>query len=212
MSTKELLFLVDDEPDLIMAYAPLFENKYEVAIFDSAKAALDAVDKGQVPSVIVTDLNMPMMDGLQLCNELRQKGVFSPVLLMSGYLDKDLSIRATNSGVYALIEKPFRVHEFEATLNAAAEDFQRHVRVQKFHQAANSFVMISQSILVSYRHRYEESERLLKGLGLLPHNPGEDMKSIFGTDDLESKMKDLMGQLKELEDLDQSQRPIKKAA
>lgn len=198
MSKKDLAFFIDDEPELIFAYSSTLSDDYQVEVFQSAEEAIRAIINGSEPSVIVSDLNMPNMSGLDLCKMIKENGCVSPVILMSGYLDKELSIQAVNNGVYGVMEKPVRLNELKSLVDSAIVDYRKVVREKNFKESANQFVEVSKNIMANYRHRFEESERLLKSVGLLPHNPEKDMKEIFGTVDLERQLDRLVQHLDEL--------------
>lgn len=212
MSSKELLLFVDDEPELVTAFSSLLSANYEVQVFESAKEALQFIQAGRMPAVVVSDLNMPEMDGFGLCRALRETGCITPMILMSGYLDKELSIQAVNNGVYGVIEKPFRIHALQALVETAVQDYSKMLREKKFKDSANEFVSISQGVMKNYKQRYEESERLLKSLGLLPNSPAAQMKEIFGTEDLEAQVGQLLHHLSELNQSDAGLRVVKKVA
>jgi two-component system response regulator FixJ len=76
-----------------------------VETYASAAAFLAVADAAM--GVVVTDVRMPEMDGLQLVRRLKEKGVALPVIVMTGHGDVPLAVEAMKEGVIDFIEKPF---------------------------------------------------------------------------------------------------------
>ena len=74
--------------------------------FTSSVAFLDALS-GLAPGIIVSDVCMPQLDGLELLQELAARGRKDPVIIITGHADVPLAVRALKSGAVDFIEKPF---------------------------------------------------------------------------------------------------------
>ncbi len=74
--------------------------------FTSSIAFLDALS-GLEPGIIVSDICMPQLDGLELLQELAARGRKDPVIIITGHADVPLAVRALKSGAVDFIEKPF---------------------------------------------------------------------------------------------------------
>lgn len=116
--TGELILLVDDEPNIIeLAQLYLEREGYRIITASDGKAALDAVEK-QRPALMVLDLMMPEVDGLEVCRTLRGKK--DPVaILMLTARDEDIDkILGLELGADDYLTKPFNPRELVARVKA----------------------------------------------------------------------------------------------
>ena len=116
--TGELILLVDDEPNIIeLAQLYLEREGYRIITAFDGKAALDAVEK-QRPALMVLDLMMPEVDGLEVCRTLRGKK--DPVaILMLTARDEDIDkILGLELGADDYLTKPFNPRELVARVKA----------------------------------------------------------------------------------------------
>ena len=101
------VILVDDEVHLRTACSQAFELAgISVASFDSAESALDAIDRNH-PGVVVTDVKMAGMGGLQLLTAALERDPQLPVILITGHGDIAMAVQAIKDGAYDFLEKPF---------------------------------------------------------------------------------------------------------
>lgn len=99
--------LLDDDSHLRTALTQTFELAgLQVQAFGSAQGVLEALPV-QWPGVLVTDIRMPGMDGLELLEQLQQLDEQLPVLLITGHGDVPLAVQAMRIGAYDFLEKPF---------------------------------------------------------------------------------------------------------
>jgi len=102
------VLLVEDEAALRLLGTRLLERAgYVVLAAESAEAALDLVQAGAVPSLLVSDVAMPGDDGIALARRLRQRWPGLPVLLLSGYAEAMLGGDVAVAG-FRILGKPFR--------------------------------------------------------------------------------------------------------
>jgi len=113
---RELL-LVDDE-ELIRATVPrlLHLRGHRVAAVDSGEAALARLGQGLVPDVMILDLNMPDLGGLETLRRLRATHPRLPVLLASGFLDAATEAAVVADPHLLAITKPFSLDEIQDML------------------------------------------------------------------------------------------------
>ncbi|MFH1117904.1 MAG: sigma-54 dependent transcriptional regulator [Pseudomonadota bacterium] len=115
------ILIVDDEPNMLhMLSAVLKQDGFDPECADSAERALDTASRGGF-DFILSDVRMPGMDGVQLLEQLRKKGIDTMVILMSAYGTIDLALEAIGKGAYDYISKPFKSDEVVLTLRKAAE-------------------------------------------------------------------------------------------
>lgn len=105
---KITLHVVDDE-ELIRnsLEAVLRFGKYEVATFSSGIEFLEALP-GLSPGCVILDVRMPQISGLEVLKTLKQNRPQIPVIVMSGFADVAMAVKAMQSGASDFIEKPFQ--------------------------------------------------------------------------------------------------------
>ncbi|MCA9627053.1 MAG: sigma-54-dependent Fis family transcriptional regulator [Myxococcales bacterium] len=115
------VLVVDDEENLRLVLRTLLKrNGYEVETAGDGEEALGLVDSFG-PDVVLTDVRMPKLDGLDLLSTLKAKGHEATVIVMSAYGNMDLALEAMQQGAYDYIQKPFKPEEVVLTLKKAEE-------------------------------------------------------------------------------------------
>jgi len=115
------ILIVDDEPNMLhMLSAILRQDGFEPACAQSGAEALELASVKQF-DFILSDVRMPGMDGIQLVEVLKEKGIDVIVILMSAYGNINLALEAMRKGAYDYISKPFKTDEVVLTLRKAAE-------------------------------------------------------------------------------------------
>ena len=117
---RRVLVVDDEENPRLVVRTFLKRDGYEVEVAASGEEALALVESFG-PDVILTDVKMPKMGGLDLLATLKAKGIDSTVIVMSAYGNVDLAIEAMKAGAYDYIQKPFKAEEVLLTLRKAEE-------------------------------------------------------------------------------------------
>ena len=116
--SRPRILLVDDEPSLLATIAPLLRSQgYDVATATSGHAALDSVDR-QLPQLVVLDLGLPDLDGVEVCRRLRE-GRSVPILVLSARGAEADKVAALDGGADDYVTKPFGAEELLARVRAA---------------------------------------------------------------------------------------------
>ena len=107
------ILVVDDEPDIIELFRQRFrrevrDGEYALHFAESGEHALELLRKGIRPELILilSDINMPGMDGLTLLGEIRQQFPDLPVMIVTAYGDDERRRRASEHGVAEFLTKP----------------------------------------------------------------------------------------------------------
>ena len=115
------VLVVDDEENIRLVLRTLLRrNGYEVEAAATAEEALELL-AGFGPDVVLTDVRMPKMSGLELLAELRTRGSQATVIVMSAYGSVELALEAMKAGAYDYIPKPFKSDEVVLALRKADE-------------------------------------------------------------------------------------------
>jgi two-component system response regulator AtoC len=115
------VLVVDDEENLRLVLRTLLRRHgYEVETAPTGEEALSLVDSFG-PDVVLTDVRMPKMGGLDLLATLKAKGNEATVIVMSAYGNMDLAIEAIKGGAYDYVQKPFKPDEIVLALRKAEE-------------------------------------------------------------------------------------------
>ena len=112
---------VDDDAALRGANVQTLELMgFKALPFDSATAALDVIN-ADFEGVVVTDIRMPRIDGLQFFERLKAIDKDLPVILISGHGDIDMAVEAMRGGAYDFLTKPFAAERLVESVRRAAE-------------------------------------------------------------------------------------------
>lgn len=115
------ILIVDDEPNMLhMLSAILTQDGFETRTAETGQQAIQMTGEEEF-DFILSDVRMAGMDGIQLLEQLRSRGVEALVILMSAYGTVDLALEALQKGAYDYISKPFKPDEVVLTLRKAAE-------------------------------------------------------------------------------------------
>lgn len=121
MASSAPVFLIDDDRDLVRATAQtLGLAGFEVRSFTSASEALADIDE-KFEGVVVSDIRMPGLDGLQLFERISALDAELPVVLMTGHGDIPMAVKAIQNGVYDFLAKPFPADRLVQCVRHAAE-------------------------------------------------------------------------------------------
>jgi two-component system, NtrC family, response regulator AtoC len=115
------VLVVDDEENIRLVLRTLLKRHgYEVETAASGEEALGLVDSFG-PDVVITDVRMPRLGGLDLLAMLKAKHQDATVIVMSAYGNLDMAIEAMKAGAYDYIQKPFKPDEVVLALRKAEE-------------------------------------------------------------------------------------------
>jgi len=113
------VLVVDDEPGILASVAELFGPEYRLFLATEARDALAILDRERV-HVVLSDYKMPGMDGIALLIEVKSRYPGVVRVLMTGYADMQLVIRAMNEGeIQRFLSKPFRAFELRRIVEEA---------------------------------------------------------------------------------------------
>lgn len=102
------VYLVDDDEAVLDAIRMLLTSvDYEVEIFSNPQSFLE-VASGISAGCLLLDVRMPGMSGLELQQQLRQRGIPVPIIFITGHGDVPMAVQAMQAGAFDFLQKPFR--------------------------------------------------------------------------------------------------------
>lgn len=118
MTKKTKILVVDDEPKIRMFIrANLEARDYEVYLGQDGAEAVEMAAR-LMPDIIVLDINMPRMDGIEACKRIREWSNV-PIIILSVREDERDKVRALNEGADDYVTKPFGIEELLARIRVA---------------------------------------------------------------------------------------------
>lgn len=165
------VMIIDDEVEILRMLELYFAlNGYEVITADGGKAAFEKLK--EQPDIILLDINMPDMDGLSLCKNIRDF-VSCPILFLTARIEDNDKIKGFSAGGDDYIVKPFSVEELGARVAA-------HLRREN-RSKVKTQVLFDNFLVIDYAQRtvYFKNEEipLLKKefdiIEVLSQNPGQ---------------------------------------
>lgn len=117
------IYVVDDEPKIGNLFSNVLERDgYQVETYLNPLSMLEALDDGATtPDVVVADMMMPEMDGVELMETLQERGVDSPVIIMTAHSSVQTAVEAMQQGAFHYLQKPVNLEEMRALLEKAID-------------------------------------------------------------------------------------------
>lgn len=123
------LLILDDEPGVLRALSLLLQSyKCRVTALSSPSLLLEHLRSGAAPDLILSDLRMPEMSGIEVLSILRREGCNTPFILMSGHANEAERMEARKVGATGFLSKPFLPQELLALLSRSISGHNGHRR------------------------------------------------------------------------------------
>lgn len=129
------LLIIEDNRDIAAYIGAQFADNYAISYAANGDEGLDKAQQ-LVPDLIITDLMMPGMDGLELCRQVRSNDIINhiPIIVVTARITKDEQIRGLEAGADAYLTKPFNEDELRTRVEKLLEG--RRLLQQKYAQTA----------------------------------------------------------------------------
>lgn len=119
MSQQETVWIVDDDRSIRWVLEKTLEQEgINCRLFESAEALANMIGKEQ-PTVIISDIRMPGMDGLTLLSQLQEEHPYIPVIIMTAHSDLESAVASYQGGAFEYLPKPFDVEEAVSLIKRA---------------------------------------------------------------------------------------------
>lgn len=143
------ILLVDDEPNVLEGYKRTLRREYQISIAESGQQALSMIASEGPFAVVVSDMRMPVMDGVQLLWRVKDAAPETVRMMLTGNGDQQTAIDAVNKGeIFRFLNKPCPPEVFAAALDAALEQH-RLITAEKelLEQTLNNSLQVMVDIL-----------------------------------------------------------------
>ena len=112
-----MIMIVDDEPPICTVISEYFSKRgYRVVTAENGLKALSMV-KNEAPKLIIIDIIMPIMDGLELVRELRANNYAGGILGLTGLMEADKLQELLDLGAFDVMQKPVNMERMELAVN-----------------------------------------------------------------------------------------------
>jgi len=144
------ILVVDDETGIREAIRMTLE--YEGYKIDEARSGQEGLDKAaKVPyDAILLDIKMPVLDGIEVLENLREQKIFSPVVMVSGHGDVHTAVECTKRGAFDFLEKPLNRDKLLLTVrNAVRQRNLEEENTELKEKAEKEYQLVGQSTVMS---------------------------------------------------------------
>jgi CheY-like chemotaxis protein len=147
--TNRRVLCVDDEANVLDAFRRTLRRDFEISVADGGESALAIVEREGPFAVILSDVRMPGMNGIQLLARVKHVAPESVRMMLTGNSDQQTAVEAVNAGsVFRFMTKPCPPEEMVANLNAGIEQY-RLITAEKqlLEQTLNQSLQVMLDIL-----------------------------------------------------------------
>ena len=162
------ILVVDDEPNIRLSFRyGLLSDEWEV---EEASSGADAIAKAQAMSydLMLLDLRMPGIDGIQVLQRLNERNIRIPAILVSAHATTDTVIQAIERGTLDFLTKPVTPDQLRSAIREVLERFD-FVRAREAGQADSRPLSDGEKLKLAkydiFQRRYQDAEKLLRTLG-----------------------------------------------
>ena len=121
MNEKETILIVDDEPDTVVILQDRLEmDGYTVITASNGSEALEVIGQ-ELPDLVLLDIQMPRMDGMETLTHIHQRYPGLLVIMLTAHGTIQLAVEATKRGAYDFLEKPFKPEHIKQKVDQALE-------------------------------------------------------------------------------------------
>jgi DNA-binding NtrC family response regulator len=124
-ANKLRIMVLDDEPIVCKRLKPALEKQgYEVDAFTQSSEAMEQIKQVEY-DIIITDLKMKGIDGMQLLSEAKHRSPKTEVIVITGFATMETAKESFHKGVFDFIAKPFKLSEIQDVVSRAEAKIRR---------------------------------------------------------------------------------------
>jgi AmiR/NasT family two-component response regulator len=125
------ILIADDDPIIRLDLRKTLESLGYTVVAEAGDGAQAVEMADQMrPDLCILDVTMPNMDGIEAMSQITDAGI-APCILLTGYSDKELVDRASHSGAFAYLVKPYKANELTPTIEVARARFNQETALRK---------------------------------------------------------------------------------
>ncbi len=175
---KYRILIVDDEEMILSMMEKCLKETFSVYTADSAKRALELLSIN--PDIILLDINMPEMDGLELCRHIRSH-ISCPIIFLTARVTEQDIIEGLSAGGDDYITKPFSMDELLARISAHLRREQRKVGISNLRFDEELIIDYNSRAVFCGADKLEFSKKEFEIIRLLSQNAGMvfDRETIY---------------------------------
>lgn len=173
------ILIVDDETDIVVMLNSFFQSKgYRVLTATNGLEALKQVERK--PDIILLDINMPEIDGLEVCQRIRNY-ISCPILFLTARIEDTDKVKGFSVGGDDYIVKPFSLIELEARVRAHLRRENRHYHESQLKFAGELTIDFSERCLYCKGEKVSLAKKEFDIVEVLSQNPGQvfDKERIY---------------------------------
>ena len=168
MSSKAVILVVDDEEAIRFSLKEVLnELGYEVIVAENCAQALERINEF-LPDLILSDLKMPNMGGLELLEKVKEQDPNALMIVMTGYGSVDTAVEAMKLGAYDFLEKPFKVEHLQLIIEKALSTQALRREVLELRTQQCTFGDEPEAIIVGNSPQMKEIYNLMKQVAKSP--------------------------------------------
>lgn len=120
-TTKPLILICDDEEGVRESFKLILEDSYTLSFAENGPKAIEQL-KALSPALVLLDIKMPKMHGLEILKEIKKLKPKVPVVIVSGYDSVELAQEAIKLGASDYIPKPFKSQQILTLVRSVTQD------------------------------------------------------------------------------------------
>jgi DNA-binding response OmpR family regulator len=117
-SSKSKILVVEDDIYMQTILNEYLSSLFEIETVSNGMDALVLLQNGNLPDLIISDLNVPQLNGMELIAQIKASDFFNsiPIMILSGEESSEMRIKCLNAGAEDYVVKPFNPRELEARI------------------------------------------------------------------------------------------------
>ena len=128
---KKRILTIDDDPNIRMLLDFVLRKRYDVVTVEDGMQGMSWLVAGNIPDLIIADVEMPRIDGYEFLKGIRESGFFRdiPVIMLSGHESADIKIKCIQQGADEYCIKPFNPEDILEKIEKVINHASRHSHV-----------------------------------------------------------------------------------
>lgn len=168
MASKGIILVVDDEETIRFSIKEFLDGQgYEVIIAETCEQALEKIHEF-LPDLIVLDLRLPNMGGIELLEKVKAKDPNILMIVMTGYGSIDSAVEAMKVGAYDYLEKPFKTEHLKLVIEKALSTQALRREVLELRAQQWSFADEPEGVIIGNSRQMKEIYNLIKQVAKSP--------------------------------------------